>query len=250
MHTTDTPLGRHINTVTRILDSLDAAHVVERCSDAYIITADMRSAHIFVDQDGLILTTIVGEDLPAADWMDGEISPEQTAIALSPGSVAASIVSVADDGGYTWDSAHSGDLLSISIETPETVEIVIDRGVAWLESLPLPISAGSMRVTEETLPRVIESAQMAYAQPHIAWLSLCEAYDEAPWEEIVDALGRADISERDHLTHVADPIGSSAALVEEHDDHWVVTDLDPLSLSQYVCWSHVETAAYVLATVA
>ena len=130
MHTTDTPLGRHINTVTHILDSLDAAHVVDRCSDAYIITADMRSAHIFVDQDGLILTTIVGEDLPAADWMDGEISPEQTAIALSPDSVAARIVSVADDGGYTWDSAYSGDLLSITIETPEAVEIVIDRGAA------------------------------------------------------------------------------------------------------------------------
>ena len=250
MHTTDTPLGRHIATTTHILNTLGTVHVVARESDAYIITAGMRSAHIFVDQDGLILTTIIGEDVPAADWMDGEISPEQTAIALSPDTVAASIVRVADDGGYSWDASHSGDIGYISIETPETVEIILYRGGACLGEYPLGVASETVRVTEENLPGIIEAAQMAYAQPHIAWLSLCEAYDEAPWEEIVDALGRADISERDHLTHVADPIGSSAALVEEHDDHWVVTDLDPLSLSQYVCWSHVETAAYVLATVA
>ncbi|MBF1659606.1 MAG: hypothetical protein HXO58_07205 [Rothia mucilaginosa] len=250
MHTTDTPLGRHIATTTRILNTLGTVHVVARESDAYIITAGMRSAHIFVDQDGLILTTIIGEDVPAADWMDGEISPEQTAIALSPDTVAASIVRVADDGGYSWDASHSGDIVCISIETPETVEIILYRGGAWLGEHPLSVTSDTVRVTEENLPGIIEAAQMAYAQPHIAWLSLCEAYDEAPWDEIVDALGRAEISERDHLTHVADPFTSSAALVEECDDHCVVTDLDPLSLSQYVCWSHVETAAYVLATVA
>lgn len=107
-------------------------------------------------------------------------------------------------------------------------------------------------VDMQDISAVVESAQLSY-NPVEAWtiLAVAEDFEELTWEETVEALcPDAQLSSRDRLTHVCQDRDGEAALVEDRDEYWVVTDVDPLSLGQTVCHATADTAAAVLATIA
>lgn len=107
-------------------------------------------------------------------------------------------------------------------------------------------------VDMQDISAVVESAQLSY-NPVEAWtvLAAAEDFEELTWEETVEALcPDAQLSSRDRLTHVCQDRDGEAALVEDRDEYWVVTDVDPLSLGQTVCHAMADTAAAVLATIA
>ncbi|MBF1140184.1 MAG: hypothetical protein HXL63_04125 [Thermobifida sp.] len=99
---------------------------------------------------------------------------------------------------------------------------------------------------------VVESAQLSYS-PVEAWtiLAYAEDFEDSTWEEIVEALcSDATFSSRDRLTHVSQDRDGQAALVEDRDEYWTVTDVDPMSLTHAVCHTHADVAATVLSTIA
>lgn len=147
-------------------------------------------------------------------------------------------------------------------------DVVVDRWGAEIttaDSLGVTILAredGRVTVTDHPLfgrdvemsdiAAVVESAQIAY-NPVEAWtvLAAAEDFEDSTWEEIVEALcSDATFSSRDRLTHVTQDRDGAAALVEDRDEYWVVTDVDPMSLGQTVCHTFADTAAAVLSTIA
>lgn len=147
-------------------------------------------------------------------------------------------------------------------------DVTVDRWgveIATADSLGVTILAregGRITVTDHPLfgrdvemqdiAAVVESAQLAYS-PVEAWtvLAAAEDFEYSTWEEKVEALcPDATLASRDRLTHVAQDRDGQAALVEDRDGFWTVTDIDPLSLTQTVCRTHTDVAAAVLATIA
>lgn len=107
-------------------------------------------------------------------------------------------------------------------------------------------------VDVQDIAAVVESAQLAYS-PVEAWAVLADAedFEDLTWEEPVETLcPDAQLSSRDRLTHVSQDRDGQAALVEDRGEYWVVTDVDPMSLTQTVCHTHTDVAAAVLATIA
>lgn len=146
-------------------------------------------------------------------------------------------------------------------------DVIVDRWgveIAAADSLGVTVLDRGDRITVTDHPlfgrdvdmrdiaAVVESAQIAYS-PVEAWtvLAAAEDFEDSTWEEIVEALcSDATFSSRDRLTHVTQDRDGEAVLVEDRDEYWVVTDVDPMSLGQTVCHTFADTAAAVLSTIA
>ena len=142
------------------------------------------------------------------------------------------------------------DKWGVEITTADSLGVtVLDRGDrTTVTNHPL----FGRDVDMQDIAAVVESAQLSY-NPVEAWaiLAAAEDFEDSTWEEIVEALcSDATFSSRDRLTHVTQDRDGEAALVEDRDEYWVVTDVDPMSLGQTVCHTFADTAAAVLSTIA
>lgn len=252
-----TTLIDHVAEIETMLTDWSVDYTLSTGDDDYTVTAGDRTAQVFTDQDGCVITTISG-DVPPAGWLEGEMTPEEVAIALGRGSaVAATVDHICDAAreylGQPVEPAYWGGVLECVVDVAGgrvTVGVAPD-GSARLTEHPLDVTMHEAK----DLEAIIEAAGYAYANKGEAWGAMCSAtdFEHMAWEDIVATL-HPDVAQ-DHnapLTLVRDTYSDTAALVEDHDGddaHWVVTNLDRLSLGRTISWTHQETAAATLAII-
>lgn len=160
-----------------------------------------------------------------------------------PEGVARIALALADAGATDVEvTEREGDYEVTADCFGETITIDGDGTVTDHPLLTTPVRI-------EDVEALVESAWRARQDAEDAWMFLCDAEDfaDSTWEQTVEELRPyAYVTERGPLTHVTLDRGRAAALVDERDDHWLVTDVDPASLERTMCYTHAEVAAAVI----